>query len=79
MDAKSVLKHNYVKLPFLNISVVLLLLLSIIITGPICSSILSFAQEENKKQIILTAILDDLGQIGKKKDGSFYLEMLSVS
>ena len=61
------MKYNDVKLSVLNISVALLLLLGIIITGPTTSFILTFAQEENKKQIILTAILDDLGQIGKKE------------
>jgi multiple sugar transport system substrate-binding protein len=55
-------KPYQIKLVFLAFSILLLLLPNIALTSP--SS--SFAQEE-RKQIVLNAMLDNLGQIGKKE------------
>jgi hypothetical protein len=67
-------KPYQIKFVFLAFSILLLLLPNIAVTSP--SS--SFAQEE-KKQIVLNALLDNLGQIGKRKDGNYSLMMRSTS
>jgi multiple sugar transport system substrate-binding protein len=50
----------------LAFSIMLLLILNIAMTSSLNPNTLSFAQEE-KKRIVLTAMLDEIGQIGKKE------------
>ena len=59
-------KLDWIKFPSLAVSIILLLILNIAMASSLNPITLSFAQEE-KKQIVLNAMLDDLGQIGKKE------------